>query len=140
MVLLILLILGLVLLILLILLLLILFLLLLLFLELVDLPLHKVAIVLRIGVVGRDLQGGIVGLHGVTPGLEGVLRICLFRLLAEPVLRIAHIVIGAFLDGHLRGIETLLEASNRLRVVARLVCGGASVELKLGPRGLGRGG
>ena len=77
------------------LLLLVLFLLLFLFLELVDLLLHQVAIVFRLGVVGRDLQRGVIGLHGFLPGLDRLLRIRFLGLLAEAVLRVAEVVIGA---------------------------------------------
>ena len=115
-----------------ILLLLVLLLLLLLFLELFDLLLHEVAIVFRLGVIGRDLQRGVVGLHRFLPGLDGLLRIRFFGFLAKPVLRVAEVVISALLHRHLAGLEALLKAGRGLRIVAGFVGGGARLNWSSG--------
>ena len=120
--------------------LLVLLLLLLLFLQLLDLSLHEIAIVFRVRVAGFDLQRGVIRLHRFLPGLDRLLRILFLGLLAEPVFRVAEVVISVLLHRHLLGLEALLKTRRGLRIVAGFVSSRAGIELELGLRRFFRGG
>ena len=57
----------------------------LLLLELRDFSLHEIAVVLAVGVVGSELQRGLVGFDGVSPRFDRILGRGLFGLLAGAV-------------------------------------------------------
>lgn len=57
----------------------------LLLLEFRDFSLHEIAVVLAVGVVGFELQRGLVGFDGVCPRFDGILGCGLLRLLAGAV-------------------------------------------------------
>src|SRR6202453_1441917 len=67
--------------------------------ERVQLALHQIAVVLAVGIVGAQLQGRLVGFHGLRPFLDGRLRIVLLGHLPGAIQGVAQVVVGIFLNG-----------------------------------------
>ena len=109
-------------------------LLLLLLLQFIQFFLHEVAIELSIGVIGAELQRGVIRLYRLLPGLNGLLRIGRLGRLACAIKRIAEVVISILLRGQTLGIggrfftKRLLKRLCRLRKLARLVSRRARVK------------
>ena len=120
-------------------LLLLLFLLFFLLFQLLDLALHQIAIVLRLLVSRFNLQRGVVGPHGLIPGLDRLFRVALLSLLSEAELRVAEIEISALLNWHFLGMEAVLKSCCCPRQVTGFVSRRPGVKLQFSLRRLLRG-
>src|SRR5580658_4910741 len=56
--------------------------------------LHEVAVVFGIGVIGAELQCGVVRFHGLLPALDRLLWLTLLGLLPGAIERVAEVVIS----------------------------------------------
>ena len=72
---------------------------LLLFLERFEFAIHEIAIEFRIGIIGTQLQRGVVYLHRLGPSLDSLCGVALFRLLSLAVECIAEVIVSVLLFG-----------------------------------------
>src|SRR5580658_2230754 len=106
------------------------------FLQLVDFALHEIAVVLGVGIIGAQLQRGVVRLDRLFPGLQRLLLRALQGPLSGAVQRVAQVVIGVLLLRQALGVPRHRAADRRLKRLRRLrklsgaVGGGANVELQ----------
>src|SRR5580658_5734988 len=90
------------------------------FLQLVDFALHEIAVVLGVGIIGAQLQRGVVRLDRLFPGLQRLLLRALQGPLSGAVQRVAQVVIGVLLLRQALGVPRHRAADRRLKRLRRL--------------------
>src|SRR6266478_6411423 len=101
-----------------------------------DLALHEVAVEFAVRIIGAQLQRSVVGLHGLSPSLHGLLGSALLGLLPGAVQRVAEVVVRVLLIGQARRVARRRAADRFLKRLCRLrelpgpVRGRSSIELQ----------